>query len=57
LTALRWQEAFDAGCTPTVKLESTHQKVLSLLALADLQQLAWVAEDAGDDAGAQPPAP
>lgn len=52
LCALRWQEAFDAGCAPQVKLESTHQKALSLLALDDLRRLAWL----GDDADSEPPA-
>jgi uncharacterized protein len=46
LCALRWQEAFEAGVAPPVKLESTHAKALQVLALADLQALAWLPDDA-----------
>jgi len=36
LCALRWQEAFNAGVAPGVKLEATHEKALSVLELEDL---------------------
>ena len=34
--ALRWKEAFDAGCAPEVILEATHEKSLDYVALDDL---------------------
>ena len=34
--ALRWKEAFDAGCAPEVILEATHEKSLEYVALYDL---------------------
>ena len=34
--ALRWKEAFDAGCAPEVILEATHEKSLDYLNLDDL---------------------
>ena len=34
--ALRWKEAFDAGCAPDVILEATHEKSLDYVALDDL---------------------
>ena len=34
--ALRWKEAFDAGCAPEVILEATHEKSLDYLNLHDL---------------------
>ncbi len=37
----RWREAADAGVAPPVVLESTHQKALEVLALADLQYHAF----------------
>ncbi|NDJ59556.1 MAG: DUF2237 domain-containing protein [Chloroflexi bacterium] len=37
LCALRWLEAFEAGCAPPVILAATHQKALQYIALADLQ--------------------
>ena len=37
LCAPRWQEAFEAGCAPTVALEATHIDVLNHCALKDLQ--------------------
>lgn len=40
LCAQRWQEAFEAGCAPTVALDATHSDVLSHCALTDLQALA-----------------
>jgi uncharacterized protein len=43
--ALRWREAYEAGCAPPVVLEATHARALDLLPLAWLQRLAWT--DAG----------
>lgn len=37
LCALRWKEAFKAGVAPSVKLESTHEKVLQYISLQDLK--------------------
>ena len=34
--ALRWKEAFDAGCTPEIILEATHEKSLDYVNLHDL---------------------
>ena len=34
--ALRWNEAFDAGCAPEVILEATHEKSLDYVNLHDL---------------------
>ena len=34
--ALRWKEAFDAGCAPEVILEATHEKSLDYVNLDDL---------------------
>ena len=34
--ALRWKEAFDAGCAPEVILEATHEKSLDYVELDDL---------------------
>ena len=34
--ALRWKQAFDAGCAPEVILEATHEKSLDYLNLDDL---------------------
>ena len=34
--ALRWKEAFNAGCAPEVILEATHKKSLEYVALDDL---------------------
>ena len=34
--ALRWKEAFDAGCAPEVILEATHEKSLDYVKLEDL---------------------
>ena len=38
LCASRWQEAFEAGCAPKVKLNSTHAGALEFVSLDDLQQ-------------------
>ena len=37
LCALRWKEAFDAGCAPPVVLEACHERVLELIPLEALQ--------------------
>ena len=29
--AIRWREAYDAGCAPIVILESTHEKALEII--------------------------
>ena len=34
--ALRWKEAFDAGCAPEVILEATHERSLDYVNLDDL---------------------
>lgn len=41
--ALRWLEALEAGVAPPVVLEATHERVLDLVPLAELQRHAWVA--------------
>lgn len=41
LCALRWQEAYEAGCAPMVKLASTHQRALEYVSLEALQEHAW----------------
>ncbi|MEZ5478715.1 MAG: DUF2237 domain-containing protein [Thiolinea sp.] len=38
LCALRWQEAFLAGCAPRVMLRATHEAALKVVALEDLKQ-------------------
>lgn len=40
LCAQRWQEAFEAGMAPRVKLESTHVSALEFCNLEDLQAYA-----------------
>jgi uncharacterized protein (DUF2237 family) len=40
LCAPRWQEAFDAGCAPHVRLAGTHVSALEFCSLADLRSLA-----------------
>lgn len=37
LCAARWQEAFEAGCAPRVRLRATHQAALEICALAELK--------------------
>jgi uncharacterized protein (DUF2237 family) len=37
LCALRWKQAYEAGVAPTVVLESTHQRALDYVTLAQLQ--------------------
>lgn len=36
LCALRWKEAFEAGCAPKVKLEATNEKTLEYITINDL---------------------
>ncbi len=36
LCALRWQEAFEAGCAPKVELEATDEKALQHININDL---------------------
>lgn len=38
LCALRWEEAFEAGVAPNVKLEATHEKTLQYINLEDLKK-------------------
>ncbi len=40
LCASRWQEAFEAGCAPQVRLASTHLSALEYSDLADLRSVA-----------------
>jgi uncharacterized protein (DUF2237 family) len=40
LCARRWQEAFQAGVAPPVVLESTHERALDFVTLAQLQTCA-----------------
>lgn len=40
LCALRWQEAFEAGVAPPVRLEATHISALEHIRLGDLKALA-----------------
>lgn len=40
LCAARWQEAFEAGAAPKVRLASTHLSALEYSSLADLRALA-----------------
>ena len=41
LCALRWKEALQAGVAPPVVLESTHERALNFVTLAQLQAHAW----------------
>jgi uncharacterized protein (DUF2237 family) len=41
--ALRWKEAWQAGCAPPVVLEATHARALDFVELAVLQEHAWQA--------------
>ena len=36
LCALRWKEAYEAGCAPPVKLEATHEKALEYVGFSAL---------------------
>jgi len=42
LCALRWQEAFEAGCAPLVKLEATSDLVFEWINEADLLKHAYI---------------
>lgn len=37
--AVRWKEAFDAGCAPPVVLEATHEKALEFIDLENLIEM------------------
>ena len=37
LCALRWKEAYDAGCAPPVILEACHERILDFIPLEALQ--------------------
>jgi uncharacterized protein (DUF2237 family) len=41
LCALRWREALQADVAPPVVLESTHEKALKYVSLAQLREFAW----------------
>ena len=41
LCALRWREALQAKVAPPVVLESTHEKALKYVSLAQLREFAW----------------
>jgi uncharacterized protein (DUF2237 family) len=45
--ALRWREAYEAGCAPPVVLESTHQRALEFVLMEWLRGKAWSGEAAG----------
>ena len=38
LCALRWVEAYEAGCAPNIVLSATHESMLELVALEDLKK-------------------
>ena len=40
LCALRWKQAYDAGCAPPVYLRATHERALELIELDVLKQFA-----------------
>jgi uncharacterized protein (DUF2237 family) len=40
LVALRWKQALDDGMAPTVVLEATHESVLQIVTLEELQRFA-----------------
>jgi len=44
LVAVRWKQAFEAGMAPRVILEATHESVLDIVSLEDLQAYA-IADD------------
>ena len=44
LCAARWQEAFEAGVAPKVKLTATHSSAIEFMDLADLQAHALAEE-------------
>lgn len=41
--ALRWKQAYEEGCAPSVVLASTHQRALDFVPLEWLQAHAWQA--------------
>jgi uncharacterized protein (DUF2237 family) len=40
LCALRWKEAYDAGCAPTIILSATHESMLNIVSLEILRDYA-----------------
>lgn len=38
--AARWKEAFEAGCTPRVVLQATHERVMEIVYLQTLRRFA-----------------
>lgn len=40
LCALRWREAYDAGCAPKIVLEATHEDMLEYVSIEELTQYA-----------------
>ena len=40
LCALRWKEAYDAGCAPHIVLSATHESMLDIVSLDVLKQFA-----------------
>jgi hypothetical protein len=41
--ALRWREAYEAGCAPPVVLEATHERALEFVPIEWLRRHAWAA--------------
>ena len=41
LCALRWKEAWEAGCAPLLVLEATHEKTLDFVPLGELVKFAF----------------
>jgi uncharacterized protein (DUF2237 family) len=39
LCALRWREAYEAGCAPPIRLESCHEKALEYVSFEELLEL------------------
>ena len=39
--ALRWREAYEAGCAPPVVLEATHVRALDFVLIEWLRKCAW----------------
>ena len=45
LCALRWKEAYEAGCAPLVRLESTHEKALEYVEFSALLERKLVSDE------------
>ena len=45
LCALRWKEAYEAGCAPLVRLESTHEKALEYVEFSALLERKLVLDE------------